>query len=130
MSGLSEKVIMKNSSSAVAKLIGDAKPEDEFFMITFSDKPEMISDFTQHVEDVQSKLLYAVPKGRTALLDAIYMGIAKMRQAKHQRKALLIISDGGDNHSSYTEKEIVSVLKDAEVMIYDLRIYNNYFNTK
>src|SRR2546421_13045693 len=88
---------------AVAKLIGDANPADEFFMITFSDKPEMISDFTQHVEDVQSKLLYAVPKRRTALLDAFYMGIAKMRQAKHQRKALWITSDCGANHSRYTE---------------------------
>src|SRR5205823_12699542 len=68
--------------------------------------------------------------GRTALLDAIYMGIAKMRQAKHQRKALLIISDGGDNHSRYTEKEIVSVVKEADVMIYGIGIYNHYFPTQ
>lgn len=126
----SMKSKLDRARDAVAKLIGDANPEDEFFMITFSDKPEMVSDFTQHVEDVQSKLLYAVPKGRTALLDAIYMGIAKMRQAKHQRKALLIISDGGDNHSRYTEKEIVSVVKEADVMIYGIGIYNHYFPTQ
>jgi len=126
----SMKSKLDRARDAVAKLIGDANPEDEFFMITFSDKPEMVSDFTQHVEDVQSKLLYAVPKGRTALLDAIYMGIAKMRQAKYQRKALLIISDGGDNHSRYTEREIVSVVKEADVMIYGIGIYNHYFPTQ
>src|SRR5437867_8140461 len=53
-----------------------------------------------------------------------------MRQAKHQRKALLIISDGGDNHSRYTEKEIVSVVKEADVMIYGIGIYNHYFPTQ
>jgi Ca-activated chloride channel homolog len=58
------------------------------------------------------------------------MGIAKMRQAKHQRKPLLIISDGGDNHSRYTEKEIVSVVKEADVMIYGIGIYNHYFPTQ
>jgi Ca-activated chloride channel family protein len=52
---------------------------------------------TSSVEDIQGRLIYTVPKGRTALLDAIYLGISKMRQAKHAKKALLIISDGGDN---------------------------------
>jgi Ca-activated chloride channel homolog len=78
----SMKSKLDRAREAVLKLIGDANPEDEFFMITFSDKPEMVADFTQQAEALQSKLLYAVPKGRTALLDAIYMGIAKMRQAK------------------------------------------------
>jgi Ca-activated chloride channel family protein len=67
-----------------------------------------------------------VPKHRTALLDAIYMGISKMRQAKYAKKALLIISDGGDNHSRYTEGEIKALVKEADVMIYAIGIYDRY----
>jgi len=114
---------------AVMEFLNTANPQDEFFMITFSDKPKEISDFTQRVEDVQSKLLYTSPKGRTALLDAVYLGISKMRQAKYQRKALLIISDGGDNHSRYTEREITSLVKEADVMIYAVGIYDHQFMT-
>ena len=91
------------SRDAVVEFFKTANPEDEFFLITFSEKPEVLADFTTSVEDIQSKLVYAVPKGRTALLDAIYLGMNRMRKAKHEKKALLIISDGGDNHSRYTE---------------------------
>ena len=70
-----------------------ANPQDEFFMIAFADKPEEVTDFTQSVEDIEGKLVYTVPKGRTALLDAIYLGRRKMRNAKFGKKALLIISE-------------------------------------
>src|SRR5258708_23153433 len=96
---------------AIVQFFKTANPQDEFFMIAFSDKPEELSDFTTSVEDIEGKLLYTMPKGRTALLDAIYFGISKMREAKYQRKALLIISDGGDNSSRYTEGEIKSLVK-------------------
>src|SRR6202049_4709434 len=76
-----------------------ANVEDEFFMITFSDEPHMARDFTNAAEDIEKELLYLHSKGRTALLDAIYMGLEKMRQARYSKKALLVISDGGDNHS-------------------------------
>jgi Ca-activated chloride channel family protein len=78
------------------------------------------------VDEIQNKLIFAIPKHRTALLDAIYMGVSKMRQAKYAKKALLIISDGGDNHSRYTENEIKSVVKEADVMIYAIGIYDRY----
>ena len=58
------------------------------------------------------------------------MGIAKMRQAKYARKALLIISDGGDNHSRYTEREITSVVKEADVLLYAIGIYDRYFQSQ
>src|SRR5437899_7084401 len=93
-------------------------------MITFADKPEEIADFTKSVEEIQGRLVYTVPKGRTALLDAIYMGMAKMRDARHQRKALLIVSDGGDNRSRYTEGEIKSMVKEADVQVYAIGIFD------
>lgn len=117
MSGsMSSKI--DRAREAIVEFFKTANPQDEFFMIAFSDKPEELSDFTTSVEDIQGKLLYTMPKGRTALLDAIYFGISKMRRAQYQRKALLIISDGGDNSSRYTEREIKSLVKEGDVLIY------------
>ena len=129
MSGsMSSKI--ERAREAVVEFFKTANPADEFFMITFADKPDEISDFTQSVEDIQGKLVYTIPKGRTALLDAIYLGVSKMRQAKYPKKALLVISDGGDNHSRYTEGEIKSLVKEADVLMYAIGIYDHYFPTE
>ncbi len=109
---------------AIVEFFKTANPDDEFFVITFNDKPELLADFTNNVEDLQSRLVLALPKDRTSLLDAIYLGMTKMRQAKYQKKALLIISDGGDNHSRYTESEIKSMVREADVQIYGIGIYS------
>ena len=128
MSGsMSSKI--ERAREAVIEFFKTANPQDEFFLITFADKPEEVSDFTQSIDDLQGKLVYTVPKGRTALLDAIYLGISKMRQARYPKKSLLIISDGGDNHSRYTEGEIKSLVKEADVMVYSIGIYDHYFQT-
>ena len=117
------------SRQAVVEFFRTANPQDEFFLITFSDKPELLVDYTSSVEDIQGKLVYAVPKGRTALLDAIYLGMDRMRKAHYERKALLIISDGGDNHSRYTEGEIKSRVREADVQIYAIGLFDFYFKT-
>jgi Ca-activated chloride channel family protein len=121
---------MERAKDAVSEFFKTANPQDEFFMITFSDEPEEVSDFTSSVDEIQGKLMYAVPRRRTALLDAIYMGVTKMRQARYAKKALLIISDGGDNHSRYTENEIKALVKEADVMVYAIGIYDRYFPTE
>jgi len=126
MSGsMSSKI--ERAREAVVEFFKTANPQDEFFMITFADRPEEISDFTSSVDDIQGRLVYTIPKGRTALLDAIYLGVTKMRQAKYPKKALLIISDGGDNHSRYTENEIRSMVKEADILIYAIGIYDHFF---
>jgi len=121
---------MERAKDAVVEFFKTANPQDEFFMITFSDAPEVVSDFTSSVDEIQGKLVFAMPQKRTALLDAIYMGVSKMRQAKYAKKALLIISDGGDNHSRYTEGEIKALVKEADVMVYAIGIYDRYFQTQ
>src|ERR1035438_1403222 len=120
---------IERAREAVVEFFKTANPQDEFFMITFADKPEELSDFTSSVDDIQGRLLYTIPRGRTALLDAIYLGVTKMRQAKYPKKALLVISDGGDNHSRYTEGEIRSMVKEADILIYAIGIYDHYFPT-
>src|SRR5215469_15950354 len=122
MSGSMTEKITK-AREAVVEFFKTANPQDEFFMITFNDRPELVSDFTTSVEDVQGKLVFTVPRGKTALLDAIYMGLSKMKDAHNSKKALLIISDGGDNHSRYTENEIKSGVKEADVQIYAIGLY-------
>jgi Ca-activated chloride channel homolog len=124
---MSDKI--DKSRQAVVEFFRTANPQDEFFLITFSDKPELLVDYTSSVEDIQDKLVYAIPKGRTALLDAIYLGMSRMRQAHYERKALLIISDGGDNHSRYTESEIKSMVREADVQIYAIGLFDPYFKT-
>ncbi|MFI5115512.1 MAG: VWA domain-containing protein [Terriglobales bacterium] len=119
---MSDKI--DKSREAVVEFFRTANPQDEFFLITFSEKPEVLADFTSSVEDIQSKLVYAVPKGRTAMLDAIYLGMNRMRRAHYERKALLIISDGGDNHSRYTEGEIKSMVREADVQIYSIGLFD------
>jgi Ca-activated chloride channel family protein len=117
------------SRDAVVEFFRTANPQDEFFLITFSERPELLADFTQSIEDIQSRLVYAQPKGRTALLDAIYLGMTRMRKARYEKKALLIISDGGDNHSRYTEGEIKSMVKESDVQIYGIGLYDRDFKT-
>lgn len=115
---------MQKAREAVVEFFKTANPEDEYFLIGFNDKPTLLCDFTDSVEQVQGQLVYTIAKGRTALLDAIYLGIAKMRQAKYRKKALLIISDGGDNRSRYTENEIKSMVKEADVQIYAIGLFD------
>jgi Ca-activated chloride channel homolog len=115
---------------AVLEFFRTANPRDEFFVIGFSDRPEKIADFTSSTDDLENKLLYTRPKGSTALLDAIYVGISEMRNARYSKKALLVISDGGDNHSRYTERDIKSSVKEADVMIFAIGVYDRYFQTQ
>jgi Ca-activated chloride channel homolog len=114
---------------AVVEFFRTANPQDEFFLVTFADKPDVLSSFTRSVEDIQGKLVYAVPQGRTSLLDAVYLGMNKMRDGQNSKKALLIISDGGDNRSRYTESEIKSIVKESDVQIYAIGIYDPWAAT-
>ena len=128
MSG-SMKDKIEKSREAVVEFFKTANPQDEFFMVAFNEKPVLLSDFTQSIESIQGQLVYAEPRGRTALLDSIYLAISKMKEAHNQKKALLIISDGGDNHSRYTLSEIKSLVREADISIYSIGLYDRYFMT-
>ena len=113
------------SRQAVAQFFKTANPEDEFFLVQFNDNAQLIQPFTHDLEEIQNKLTFTQSKGRTALLDAIYMGLHEMKKGKNARKALLIISDGGDNNSRYTETEVKNLVKEADVQIYAIGIYES-----
>ena len=114
---------MSKAREAVAQFFKSSNPEDEFFLVQFNNRPEMVSDFTRSVEQIQNRLTFTRSKGRTALLDAIYLAITKMKEASNTKKALLVISDGGDNSSRYTEREIKRLVREADVQIYAIGIF-------
>jgi len=119
---------LDKSRQAVKQFFKTANPEDEFFLIQFNDRPELVVDFTTRLEEIQNRLTFTQSKGRTALLDAVYMALHKMKKAKNARKALLIISDGGDNSSRYTESEIKNLVREADVQIYAIGIFEMMSN--
>ena len=107
-----------NSKAAAWQFFKTSNPQDQFMLIDFNDRPELISGFTSRFENVQDQLFAVQAGGRTALLDALYLGLAKMRKADTNRKALLVISDGGDNHSRYSEGDIRRAVQESNVEIY------------
>src|SRR5580658_710660 len=124
---MTSKLIRARES--ILQFIKTANPQDEFFVIGFNDRPELIEDFTSSVEDIQARLATVQAGHRTALLDAIYYGIAKMKDAHHERKALLVVSDGGDNRSRYTEGEVRAQVRESDVEIYSIGIFDPYAPT-
>jgi Ca-activated chloride channel family protein len=124
---MTSKLIRARES--ILQFIKTANPQDEFFVIGFNDRPELIEDFTNSVEDIQARLATVRSGHRTALLDAIYFGLAKMKDARHERKALLVVSDGGDNRSRYTEGEVRSQVRESDTEMYSIGIFDPYAAT-
>jgi Ca-activated chloride channel family protein len=115
---------------AIQQFCDQANPQDEFFMITFADAPMLVTDFTNRPEEILNSMVAVHPRGRTSLLDAIYMGIRKMHDGRYSRRALLILSDGGDNHSRYSEHDVKSAVKEADVLLYSVGAFDHYVNTQ
>ena len=113
------------AKEAAFQFFRTANPQDEFFLVGFNEHAELLSPFTNNVEDLRSRMLLASAKGRTALLDAIYLGLSQMRGAHNGKRALLIISDGGDNHSRYNEKDIKQLVREADTQLYSIGIFDS-----
>ena len=111
---------------ALTEFLRTSNPQDEFFVVGFNDRPSVIVDYTSDVDDVEARMVMLKPENRTALIDAVYLGVDHLRQARYDRKALLIISDGGDNRSRYTQNELERVVREAGVQIYSIGIFDNY----
>ena len=114
---------LQKSRQAAAEFFKTANPADEFFLVQFNDRPELSVPFTTDTDKIQSTLTFTQSKGRTALLDSVYLAMHEMKKARNPRKAVLIISDGGDNSSRYTETEIKSAVREADVQIFAIGIF-------
>lgn len=114
---------LRTSQAAVAQFLKTMNKDDEAFVVEFSEHARVSVPFTSHTEEIQDALKKAQPGGLTAMLDAIDMAIREMKKAKNSRKAIVIVSDGGDNHSKYTAAEIESLVREADVQIYAMGVY-------
>jgi len=109
---------------AALQFFKTANPRDEFFVVSFNERAQLTSPFTTSIEDLETRLLFTAAHGRTALMDALYLGLSQMRGARNQKKALLVISDGGDNHSRYSERDIRNFVREADTQIYAIGLYD------
>jgi len=114
---------LSRSRMAAAEFFKIANPEDEFFLVEFDDSPRLVVPLTSNTAEIQNQIAFSRSKGSTALLDAVYMALHEMKKSKKNKKALLIISDGGDNHSRYTVGEVKNVVVESDVLIYAIGVF-------
>src|SRR5581483_11407348 len=105
---------LKRSRMAASVFFKIADPQDEFFLVEFDSKPRLVVPLTQDTGRIEEELTFSRSHGSTALLDAIYMALQEMRHSKKNKKALLVISDGGDNNSRYTVKEVRTLIQESD----------------
>jgi Ca-activated chloride channel homolog len=121
---------MKKSSEAVAAFFRTANPEDEFFLVRFNDAAKLAVPFTQDTKELEAAILRTKPFGHTSLLDSIHLALLHMKQARNPRRALVIFSDGGDNWSRHTVRQIKSALMEADIQIYAMGIFDTNYLIK
>ena len=114
---------LSKSRQAVSWFLRRANELDEFFLVQFNDRPVLTVPFTIDDAEILNRLSFVQSKGSTALLDGVYMAMNHMKNARNARKAILIISDGGDNSSRYSEGEVKNAVREADVQIYAIGIF-------
>jgi len=119
---------LRTSQAAVAQFMKTMGNDDEAFLVEFSDSAKLSVGFTSYPEKIQNALRAAQPAGLTAMLDAINLGLREMKEARNSRKAIVVISDGGDNHSQYTSAQIEALVRAADVQVYAMGVFEPTFS--
>jgi Ca-activated chloride channel family protein len=114
---------LKRSRAAASEFFKISDPDDEFFLVEFDSKPRMVVPLTKETGTIEQELTFSRSKGSTALLDAIYMAMQEMHKSKKNKRTLLIISDGGDNNSRYTVREVKDLIQESDVLIYAIGVF-------
>jgi Ca-activated chloride channel family protein len=111
---------IKKAKSAIVRFLQSGSPEDEYFLITFNQKTNLLQSFTAQSSTVQNDVAIQKPGGRTALYDAVYMGLDQVKRGRNDKKALILITDGEDNSSRYSPSEVREFAKESDVQIYGI----------
>ncbi|PYU96463.1 MAG: VWA domain-containing protein [Acidobacteria bacterium] len=104
--------------NSVVRFLESGNPDDEFFLVTFNQKTTLVQSFTHQSSNIQNQVSFSQPGGRTALYDAVYLGLEQIKNGKNEKKALILITDGEDNSSRYTASEVREFAKESDVQIY------------
>jgi Ca-activated chloride channel family protein len=115
---------------ALTEFLRTCNPKDEFFVVGFNDRPAVLVDYTSDVDDVEARMVMVRPENRTALIDAMYLSVNHLKTAKYDRRAMLVISDGGDNRSRYSSNELERLVRESEIQIYSIGIFDPYAPTE
>lgn len=118
---------LRRSREAAAQFLKTMNGDDEAFLVEFSDKAKVSVPFTSKPADIENALAISQPGGLTAMLDAVDASLKEMKKAKNPRKAIVIVSDGGDNNSHYTAQQIESLVREADVEIYAMGVFEPVF---
>lgn len=113
---------VKRARDALSKFIQTSHNSDEYFLIAFNSRAQLLLDKTRDGNSVLDKLTFVQTKNQTALYDACYLGVEKVQRGTHPKRALLLISDGQDNNSRYTFNELRRLLKESDVTLYGVGI--------
>jgi len=120
---------MDEAKEAVKELTKTSNPKDQLAMIVINSSPYVALHFDDPVDNLQLAIDGIQPHGSTALWDGIYLGVQELRLGHNRRKAIIVISDGGDNHSRYTESELKSVLEESDAEMYAIGIFDSFVHT-
>lgn len=113
---------IKHAREALSKFIQTSHNSDEYFLIGFNSRAQLLLDKTRDGNAVLDKLMFVQTRNNTALYDACYLGVEKVQRGTHAKRALLLISDGQDNNSRYTFNELRRLLKESDVVLYGIGI--------
>jgi len=114
---------MDRSIAAIKQFLESLTKGDEFFLIRFNDRPELVTGFTQDPNEILGELSSIQPVGWTALNDAVWFGVQTMKRAKNSRRALFVLTDGGDNNSRYSDSEVRKLVQESDVRIYSIGLF-------
>jgi Ca-activated chloride channel family protein len=117
---------ISTSRDAAVTFLKTGNPDDEYFLVEFANRPEVASDFTTDISKLQSKIIFTPAKGMTAMYDAVYVGLEKLKTGNNPKKALLLITDGEDNRSRYTFQNVKDFVKEQDVQIYAIGITDEW----
>lgn len=118
MSG--EKI--SKARNALKRFIDTSHPNDEYFLIAFNSRAQLLMDRTRDGEALLRKLTLVQPRQNTALYDAVYLGLERVTRGTHQKRAMIVISDGQDNSSRYNFGEVRRLMKESDVVTYAVGI--------
>ena len=125
VSGSMGNKIARAKNAAVA-FLKTSNPADEYLLISFADRPTVEENFTSNINEIQNRLVNIRAKGSTSLYDAIYLGVERMKDAQHSKKAILLITDGQDTRSRYSLVNVRNAVKESDVQIFAIGIVNLY----
>lgn len=109
---------MLSARTSVNRFLKQGSPEDEYLLIGFNNRTRVLQDFTSDSRNIINEASISSPGGETALFDALYLGLEKLKDSKNRKKALIVITDGENNASRYTFREVKEFAKESDVQIY------------